>query len=189
MTTTSPRRSDARRNREAILASALTLFARDPNASMSAIAAAAGVGRVTLYGHFAGRDELVEAALAAAVEHSDRLLAEVDLSGDPLDALVRLIRSSWRQVEANSAALDAALAALGTDHVRASHDGALARVQEIIERGQGSGTFRADLSADWLTAVVYSTLHTACAEVASGRLAADEAESAIIATVKSALVA
>lgn len=189
MTTSPPRRADAKRNREAILASALTLFASDPNASMSAIAAAAGVGRVTLYGHFAGRDELVEAALASAVEQSDRLLAEVDLSGDPLDALVRLIGSSWRQVEANGAALDAALAALGAEHVRSSHDGVLARVQELVERGQASGAFRTDLGADWLTAVVYSTLHTACAEVAAGRLAAGDAESAIVATATSALVA
>jgi len=189
VTTSPPQRADARRNREVILTSALTLFATDPNASMSAIAAAAGVGRVTLYGHFAGRDELVEAALAAAVEKSDRLLTDIDLSGEPLDALVRLVGSSWQQVEANSAALDAALAALGTEHVRSSHDAVLARVRELIERGQVSGSFRADLSADWLTAVVYSTLHTACAEVAAGRLSPQRAESAIVATVTSALAA
>lgn len=187
MTTAAPRRSDARRNRETILESALALFARDPNASMSAIATAAGVGRVTLYGHFAGRDELVEAALASAVQQSDRLLAEIDLSGDPLDALVRLIESSWRQVEANGAALDAAQAAFGAEQVRASHDGVLARVRELVRRGQESGAFRTDLDADWLTAVVYSTLHTACAEVAAGRLAAEEAERVIAATVTSAL--
>lgn len=181
------RRADARRNRETILASALELFARDPNASMSAIATAAGVGRVTLYGHFAGRDELVEAALATAVEQSDALLATLDLSGDPLDALTRLVGQSWRQVEANSAALDAALAALGEEHVRSSHDAVLTRVHELVERGQASGTFRGDLSAGWLTAVVYSTLHTACAEVAGGRLGPDEAEQAVVATVTSAV--
>lgn len=156
---------------------------------MSAIASAAGIGRVTLYGHFGGRDELVEAALAAAVEKSDRLLADVDLSGDPLDALVRLIRSSWQQVEVNSAALDAALAALGPEHVRSSHDTVLTRVRELIERGQNSGAFRADLTAEWLAAVVYSTLHAACAEVAAGRLSPDVAGSFIEATVTSSLAA
>lgn len=156
---------------------------------MSAIAAAAGVGRVTLYGHFAGRDQLVEAALASAVEQSDRLLEQVDLSGEPLDALLRLVSSSWQQVDANHAALDAALAALGADHVRSSHDAVLTRVRNLIERGQDAGAFRSDLGADWLTAVVYSTLHTACAEVAAGRLAPDDAESAIVATITGALTA
>lgn len=187
MTPEQPQRSDARRNRDAILESALRLFATDPHASMSAIASAAGVGRVTLYGHFASRDELVTAALERAVSRSDALLGSLDLSGPPLDALVRLVRSSWRQVESNSAALDAALATLGPDEVRASHDAVLTRVHALVTASQHEGTARDDLGADWLTAVVYSTLHTACSEVASGALSADDAEHVVVATVMSML--
>ncbi|GJG86763.1 TetR family transcriptional regulator [Gemmatimonadetes bacterium T265] len=57
-----PRRADAERNREKVLAAARAAFA-DPRAevSMAEIARRAGVGMATLYRHFPGRRELLEA--------------------------------------------------------------------------------------------------------------------------------
>ena len=55
------------RNIESILEAAAVALAEDPDASMADIAAAARVGRVTLYGHFASRRELVEATVARAL--------------------------------------------------------------------------------------------------------------------------
>ena len=57
---TTRRRADAERNIEAILDAALARLGRDPSASMTEIAKAAGVGRVTLYGHFPSREALVD---------------------------------------------------------------------------------------------------------------------------------
>jgi AcrR family transcriptional regulator len=54
-----PRRADARRNIAAILDAAVASLADNPDASMAEIAARAGVGRVTLYGHFKTRAELI----------------------------------------------------------------------------------------------------------------------------------
>jgi AcrR family transcriptional regulator len=48
-------RADARRNIAAILEAATDCLARDPEMSIAGIAAAAGVGRITLYGHFKTR--------------------------------------------------------------------------------------------------------------------------------------
>jgi AcrR family transcriptional regulator len=56
-------RADARRNIERILEAAEACLARNPNASMSDIAAEAGLGRVTIYGHFASRQVIVEAVV------------------------------------------------------------------------------------------------------------------------------
>ena len=57
-----PRRADAERNRDKILAAARTAFA-DPEAevSMAEISQHAGVGMATLYHNFPGRQELLEA--------------------------------------------------------------------------------------------------------------------------------
>src|ERR1700731_535694 len=49
------RRADARRNIASILDAAQDCLSRDPTASIADIAQAAGVGRVTLYGHFGTR--------------------------------------------------------------------------------------------------------------------------------------
>ena len=53
------------RTRQAILAAAVTVFARDPSAALGEVAAAAGVGRTTLHRYFAERSDLL-AALAVA---------------------------------------------------------------------------------------------------------------------------
>ena len=71
-----PRRADAQRNREKILAAARAAFA-EPGAevSMAEVSRRAGVGMATLYRNFPGRRELLEAlyvdevdALCAAAE-------------------------------------------------------------------------------------------------------------------------
>lgn len=54
-------RADAQSNRERILASASRLFAQSPTATLGEVAAASGVARSTVYRHFSGRRELVEA--------------------------------------------------------------------------------------------------------------------------------
>src|SRR5664279_5591341 len=63
------KRSDAVRNRAAILSSAISVLADAPAASMREIAVASGTGRTTLYRHFPDRD-----ALIAAI--TDRIFAE-----------------------------------------------------------------------------------------------------------------
>ena len=55
------RRTDAARNREAILDAARGLLGEGSEVSMAAVARAAGVGRSTIYRHFTGRDDLLEA--------------------------------------------------------------------------------------------------------------------------------
>src|ERR1700744_6291747 len=73
---TGPRaqRADARRNIAAILDAATDCLARDPETSVAGIAAAAGVGRITLYGHFKTRADLVDAVLARTVQRADLIL-------------------------------------------------------------------------------------------------------------------
>ena len=54
------RRADARRNIAKILDAAVARLSEDPAASVGSVAEAAGVGRVTLYGHFPKLPDLLK---------------------------------------------------------------------------------------------------------------------------------
>src|SRR5438034_5514013 len=70
---TATRRYDAVMNDERIVTGALQALASDPNAGMDALAAAAGVGRATLYRRFPTRSDLLAALRERA--RSDALIA------------------------------------------------------------------------------------------------------------------
>ncbi|HZW40727.1 MAG TPA: TetR/AcrR family transcriptional regulator [Agromyces sp.] len=185
MTTTRATRSDAVRNRDAILDAALERLTADPSASMGDIAKAAGVGRVTVYGHFSSREQLLEAVLIRTIEHSEAELAGIDLEGDPVAALERLVRTSWRIVDRFHRLLGVAEESLSNDRILAHHAQPMARVQTLIERGQRAGAMRRDLSAEWLTTCFHSLLHAAAGELRTGRLAEADADRVVAATVVS----
>lgn len=177
------RRADARANKARILDAAIDCLGRDPGASVSEIARAAGVGRVTLYGHFSSREEMIDAAFARVIAEGDRVLEAVDLSADPPDALRALIESSWLLVARSLTVLDAAEAALPPGRVQELHARPAERVEELVRRGQADGSFRTDLPAGWLVSVLHHVMHGAAGDINAGRLDADDAAAYISATV------
>jgi AcrR family transcriptional regulator len=82
-----PKRADARRNYEKVLAAAREAFAEGgESTALEEIARRAGVGIGTLYRHFPSRQALLEALYVGEVEEMCRSAAELDGS-DPWEAL------------------------------------------------------------------------------------------------------
>jgi TetR/AcrR family transcriptional repressor of mexCD-oprJ operon len=179
-------RADARRNIAAILDAATECLARDPETSVADIATAAGVGRITLYGHFKTRADLVDAVLVRTIKRADALLDATDTTGDPGEALARLVTASWQIVHEFSNILLAAERELPAERIRGVHDRILRRVQSLIDRGQRAGTFRRDLPKHWLVTTTFSLMHAAAEDTAAGRLNAEDAAGLITATLLSA---
>ena len=179
-------RADARRDIAAILDAATDCLTRDPETSVADIAAAAGVGRITLYGHFKTRAELVDAVLARTVQRADVILDATGTGGDPRDALARLVASSWQIVHQFRNILLAAQRELPAERIRGVHDPILRRVQSLIGRGQRAGAFRSDLPKQWLITTAFSLMHAAAEDAAAGRVNADEAGRLITATLLAA---
>jgi TetR/AcrR family transcriptional repressor of mexCD-oprJ operon len=180
-----PLRADAARNRDAILDAALEALGSNPHASMTDIAAAAGVGRVTVYGHFSSRDDLVEALVVRTIARAEAEFAALDLTGPPAEALDVLLRRSWRIVDNIHGLLAAAEETLSNDRLLEHHEQPQARIEQLLTRGQADGTFRRDLDASWLTACITAILHTAAGELRKGRLGEDGADRVVLATVRS----
>lgn len=182
-----PKRADALRNIEAIIDAATRLLAVNPDVSVNEIAKEAGVGRITLYGHFDSRAALLSEVADRAIAHTEHELAAVDLSGDPRDALGRLLEASWRLAHRFGTLVIAASQVLSPAQLRRAHAEPASRVRALVERGRDAGEFRDDVSIDWQLSVVQAVLHGASAAVHRGEITADEAPVLVRDTVIAAL--
>jgi AcrR family transcriptional regulator len=182
------RRADAERSIASIVDAAVEAFSRRPDVSMTEIAAAAGVGRVTLYAHFPSREALLVAAIEAAVAHASAAIDDADLDdGSAVRALGRLVRSGWSSIERFQGLL-AVSSHVPPSRLRSHHAAVLTRIERLVARGQATGEFRTDLPTAWLVTVCYSLFHSAANEVRDGRLDAATATAVLEATLTGAIV-
>ena len=181
---TDHRRATAERNVEAILDAAEALLGRGDQASVTAVAAEAGVSRVTVYAHFPTREALVTAVMERAVAGARSALeAAAPGQGDPGEALDRVIDAAWRELDRHQGIAHATAEHLDPGDVTRAHDAALHPVRDLVERGRAQGAFRTDLSTDWLVTTFFSLLHACGDEVRAGRMASDDAPRVLRATI------
>ncbi|GAA2706321.1 TetR/AcrR family transcriptional regulator [Actinoplanes palleronii] len=157
-----PRRADARRNYEQIVAAAQAEIARSgADASLEEIARRAGVGSATLHRHFPSRYALLQAVFHDRVEEfcaQARLLAG---QGEPGRALVDWL-IAVAVFGATTRGLASSLLAGATAPVDSSCEVMLlAAGGDLVAAAQTAGTVRADLTAiDLLTLVNAVSLAT-----------------------------
>jgi AcrR family transcriptional regulator len=150
-------RADAARNRDAILDAARAAFtATGPDASLEAIARAAGVGIGTLYRNFPAREDLVAAMyeneLSAVLARAEALLVqhEPDVA---LREFMRLYAGfiATKRGMAESLRAGGATAAAASAHTRMRVNTV---VGSLLAAGVERGVFRDDISADDVTAAM-----------------------------------
>ena len=182
------RRADAERSVAAILDAALEALASDPDSSMSEIARRAGVVRATIYVHFPTRETLLDAVMERSVaDVAEATRGAEPRRGEPVEALERVLRATWRELARFHALLAINIARLSAEELRRRHLPVLAQLQPLIERGQKQGVFRSDVPVAWHLAIIRAIVHTASAESQNGRIPESEAEAAMLSTVISAV--
>jgi AcrR family transcriptional regulator len=182
------RRADAERSVAAILDAALEALAGDPDTSMSEIARRAGVVRATIYVHFPTRESLLDAVMERAVaDVAGATRGAEPERGEPVEALERVLRATWRELARFHALLAANIARLSAEELRRRHLPVLDQLQPLIERGQAQGVFKRDLSVSWHLAVIRAIVHTASQEVRGGRIPEPEVEAAMLSTAIAAI--
>jgi AcrR family transcriptional regulator len=187
-TTQRPRRKDAERSVTAILAAALDALASDPDASMAEIARRAGVVRATIYVHFPTRESLLDAVMEHAVAEVAQATMEADPKrGEPREALERVLRATWQELGRFHALLEINTNRLSVAELRRRHLPITTQLAPLIERGQKEGVFRSDLPVSWHLAVIRAIVHTASAELGSGRISKAEVEPAMLSTAIAAI--
>ena len=143
-----PLRADAARNREQLLAAAVTAFSGDdPEITLESIARDAGVGIGTLYRHFPSREALVDAAYRSELA---RLCDSVPalLAGQPADRALRRWMEMFLEYMTTKRGMSEALRkviASGGNPFAESRGRLLAAFTALLRAGAADGTLRADV--------------------------------------------
>jgi AcrR family transcriptional regulator len=149
-TSTKPLRSDARRNRERLVASARELLARDGvDVSVEEIVHHAGLGMGTLYRHFPTKDELIDAVLedgfAQIVAAAEQAAAEEDAWA----GFTRFLERALALHAANRGLKDVlATREQGRRRAEAMRTRIQPLLRRMIERAQEQGDLRADFTPE-----------------------------------------
>jgi AcrR family transcriptional regulator len=146
-----PRRADARRNRERVIAAAAEVFAQKGlDAGVPEIAARAGVGKATVYRSFPSKEHLVAAVagerLAWITELVTAALDAQDAGAAFRDVLLRIAEQ-----QAGDWAVAGSLAAdIHLPDLDRARDTAQAAFEALIDRGRAAGALRPDATAEEL---------------------------------------
>ncbi|MGI8713440.1 MAG: TetR/AcrR family transcriptional regulator [Solirubrobacteraceae bacterium] len=182
-----PLRTDARRNRARILDATADAIAADPMASLARIAARAGVSRVTLYAHFPSRDALMDALTARSAQEVTAALTAARPQDGPAGAAMERVLIAASDTIGRYRGLVIINQRLAPAELRRRTGPAIAVVRSLILRGQRSGTFDPELSAEWLLTVVVDLIHSASRQVTMDAMTPEAAQHALLRSAASVL--
>jgi AcrR family transcriptional regulator len=142
------RQAEARRNDRSVLDAARLVFAAaGPEAPMSAVAAAAGVGMGSLYRRFASKDEMLQYLCEASLRQQAAAAEAAAAAGDdrPWEALADFIREcvSFRAGVFSSLAGRIPVTPVMAETARRVHE----TLALLVARAQRVGALRADVGA------------------------------------------
>jgi AcrR family transcriptional regulator len=164
-----------RRNERRIVAAATRVLADDPEATMQDVADAAGLGRATVYRHFATREELARAIELTAIAELGEALEEARLEeGDPVEALGRAIGLVFEVGDRYRVVAREARSG-PTPEKRRLAESAFRPIAALLERARAEGALRGDAPPRWVTAAVGALISAAFRQVEAGTLARADA--------------
>lgn len=164
----------------AILTAAADVLAVRGTASMADIAAAAGIGRATLYRYFPNREALLSGLTEAAAADLISRITDADLDSVPVPtALARLTRGFLTAGSKYGALLQPETQLPEKDADLKQRLGE--PVREVLARGADSGVLRADLSVDTLFEMFTGLLEKALLMVLRGDTGVEQASAALLA--------
>jgi AcrR family transcriptional regulator len=148
VTSAAPKRADAVRNRERVVAAAAAVFAeRGIEASVPDVAARAGVGKATVYRSFPTKEHLIAAVAIDRIEAFERRARELLGEPDAWAALRELMRENAVKHCADRALAAALQAGTPTDLLADARRRMWDTVDELIDRAKAQGRAREDVSA------------------------------------------
>ncbi|GGR67044.1 TetR family transcriptional regulator [Micromonospora fulviviridis] len=146
MTSTRPLRADAARNRRLLLAAAADEFAeRGLDVSVADIARRAGLGKGTLFRHFATKDDLLAAIVLDRIDALKTVGEQLLDAADPGAALLEFLTVAADQQRQRDLSFLQEAGELNADVTRAREQ-MFRSVHKLVDRAREHGAVRADIT-------------------------------------------
>jgi AcrR family transcriptional regulator len=146
VTPTRPLRADAARNRELLLAAAADEFAeRGLDASVADIARRAGVGKGTVFRHFATKDDLIAAIVLDRINALNVVGERLLDAADPGAALLEFLTVAAQQRQQRDLSFLQEAGELNADATRVRAK-MFQTIHTLVDRAREHGTVRADIT-------------------------------------------
>jgi len=173
----------AARTRRQILEAAARILGKDPSASMSEVAAAAGVGRTTVHRQFGSREELLVALALEAIDQLTEALTEARPGEGPApEALARIAESVFPMAN-EFRYLDLGPELWELPQLKDRWYSVERALDEVVKRGQREGHLRADLPAALIADLFASALWSLNDSIREGRVARRDAVPGLLAVL------
>ena len=167
--------------REAIMDAAIDTLARNPGASLSEIAARAGVGRASLHRHFPSRGDLVTAITRQCMDEIDAVTDQA--VGDARTASERLSRMLAAVIPLGDRYHFLAAEAFDDATLQARHEADLEWLGSLVDELKAEGVVAPDVPRGWVVANIDAQVWLAWSEVAAGNVASADAAGLAIRTL------
>jgi AcrR family transcriptional regulator len=138
-----PKRADAVRNRERVIAAAAEVFAeRGIEASVPEVAARAGVGKATVYRSFPSKEHLIAAVVLDKMADFERRARELLAEPDAWEALRELLSEKAVEHCADRTLVSALQAGVAPDLLAEARRRMWGAIEELMERAKAEGRMR-----------------------------------------------
>ena len=167
---------------ETLLNSAVTLLAENPGATLSQIAANAGIGRATLHRHFQDREELIAELVRRSLTVSSEAAQPILDSDTPaLDKLQKLVEVLIPLGDSYHF-LMYEWSAMQIPDIAAMYQAQIDALTRLIESIKLEGHLHPELPVSWVVAVIDSMIYTAWKTVSDGFIARNDASELVLKT-------
>ena len=176
-----PSQGKRRGKRTAIVEAAIGLLNVNAGASMSGIAARAGVGRATVHRHFSTRDDLVR---AIGLQCMEEMKAAVRAAVEPRAAPAERLRAMFEAVIPLGDRYGfLAFESADDEAVRAGYREQLRWTASLVDDLKAAGEIAPEVPSRWVTAQIDQLVWTAWKGVSDGYLDASQASGLAVRTL------
>lgn len=155
---------------EQILEAARRVLCVNPAASVDDIAAAARVGRATVFRRYGNRAGLLEALARRAIAVTDRVAAEAAAPAGTATEALKQVMAAIVGVSEHYRFLGTAAELSGNEEVAGAYERQLSELADLVAAVKREGNIRPDLPTAWVVALIDSHIWAAGSAVGKGAI-------------------